>query len=173
MPKFPSQDEFEKWMDKDDKERAKKSAPKAARKSAPKAARKSAPKESSSKFPSQDEFEKWMDKDDKVQAKPAPAGREDPDMDHLSRENKLPAKVADVPAGGKGAYVEAGGDEDMNDKHPHKPKGSPAGGQFAQKAQKSRKWTSGSSKKRPISEGGTGKVGVNNYGAGRKYSIYD
>jgi len=32
-----------------------------------------------------------------------------PDLDHLSRENKLPAKVSDVPAGGRGAYSETAG----------------------------------------------------------------
>jgi len=28
-----------------------------------------------------------------------------PDLDHLARENKIPAKVADVPAGGRGEFV--------------------------------------------------------------------
>lgn len=30
-----------------------------------------------------------------------------PDLDHLSRENKIPANVSDVPAGGKGGYQRA------------------------------------------------------------------
>jgi hypothetical protein len=30
--------------------------------------------------------------------------KEAPDLDHLKRENAMPAKISDVPAGGKGAY---------------------------------------------------------------------
>lgn len=144
-----------------------------------------------------------------------------PDLDHLSRENKLPAKVSDVPTGGRGEYTPTadrpaaslpksgermdvgltapkdqasayqdrvktlaakadaerggrdytmrGGGQGRGEKRSTKVSGRNLGGQRigpgTVKAAVARK--------RPISEGGTGKVGVNNYGAGKKYSIYD